>query len=136
MSARDHLRELWARIREGAAKRPATRAAVSFDADGVHIVRLRRDGRKEPGPAIRWSDVARAAAYKRNLFTYDLMCVLLARADGSAVEVTEEMDGWTEFLGAMPNRLPGCRPHTKWYFEVMLPPFEARYQEIFVRGLG
>jgi hypothetical protein len=133
MTLRENLRSFRSRVRPEPPARNFQRGRIRSDDLGVRIETSDRDRRPSPAPAILWSDVHRAAAYKRDLFAYDLMCLFLARADGSGLELDEEMDGWMELLETLHLRLPGCRPHAEWYFEVMLPPFESRLREIYAR---
>jgi hypothetical protein len=81
---------------------------------------------------IRWAEVVEVAAYKRDCFSVDQMCVALIGHE-NALEVSEDMIGWNELLDHFTEYLPGCRSKDTWYEEVMLPPFKENRTVIFRR---
>lgn len=104
---------------------------ISFDSAGFTVTdsRLRAGGSVE----MKWADVHRVIAFKRDLFSYDEICLLLAGADGNGWEVSEEMEGWLPLVEALPCHLPGCKPSSEWLWPVAVPAFEANTTELFVR---
>jgi hypothetical protein len=65
------------------------RYAITFDCSGFTVDFLRASNRESIG--MRWSEVCRAIAFKRDYFTVDCICPVLVRADGTGVEFNEEM---------------------------------------------
>src|SRR5213082_145366 len=64
--------------------------------------------------SMNWSEVCKAVAFKRDLFSVDLVCLFLSRQDGSGLELDEDMKGWKEFIAALPGFLPTCRAGEQW----------------------
>ena len=93
------------------------------------------DLRLHPGAdrQLRWPEVARIDAYKRDRFIYDRICLFVARADGSGVELNEEMDGWKLFCEALPQLLPGCKSFDDWFGTVAFPAFATNKTELYAR---
>jgi len=83
--------------------------------------------------SMYWSEVSKATAFKRDLFSVDLVCLLPSRHDGSGLEIDEDMTGWKEFIAALPSFLPTCRASEQWFMEVALPAFTTNATEIFSR---
>ncbi len=83
--------------------------------------------------AINWANIDNLVAYKRDCYGSDLMCLGIGGA-GSALEVTEEKQGWDELLNRAPDFLPGWRSKTDWYQAVMLPAFKENRTVIFSRS--
>jgi hypothetical protein len=78
---------------------------------------------------MRWAEVHRATAFKRDLFTVDCICLLFARLDDTGLELGEEMAGWRSFVAALPLHLPGC--HDDWFSTVAFPAFAPNPTEIY-----
>jgi hypothetical protein len=81
---------------------------------------------------FRWSDVNRVLAYKRDCITVDLICLAIG-TPADAVEVDEEMEGWTTLVAKLPTYLPGCLAYEQWFAKVAFPAFETNTFEIFRR---
>jgi hypothetical protein len=79
-----------------------------------------------------WNDVLTVLAYKRDIFAYDLIC-LLFRSSEKAVEVHEEMDGWSHLIERLPVVLPGTPPLADWWDRVAQPPFAPSVTAFFKR---
>lgn len=105
--------------------------ALSFDSDGLTITDLRA---RAPKPlTMAWAEVVRARAFKRDLLTVDCICLLLERADGTGVELNEEMARWESFVEALPKHLPGCRAWSEWFLAVAFPAFETNETQVYER---
>ena len=109
------------------------RYAINFDSSGFTVIDLRNSSH-EPA-AMRWRDISRVTAFKRDLFTVDCICLLFARPDGSEVELDEEMEGWKRFLESLPQHLPGCKPLSEWIRAVAFPAFETNPTLIYDRAV-
>lgn len=80
---------------------------------------------------VRWEDVRRVRAYKRDLLTTDEICVVFEAEGGVAIRVSEEWPGFQELFHVMDQKL-GINP--EWFGEIMLPPFEAMHRVLFERA--
>jgi hypothetical protein len=98
--------------------------AISFDSSGFTITNLRDHSHELV--TMRWQDVNQVTAFKRDLITVDCICLYLARAEGTGVELDEEMAGWRSFIEALPQYLPGCKPWPDWFLAVSSPAFEMK----------
>lgn len=70
---------------------------------------------------VRWDSVRAIRMYKRDLFSYDMICLGFQLNDKSWVEVWERSDGFLEVGERMREVFPGIS--AEWYSEVMLPAF-------------
>lgn len=82
---------------------------------------------------VNWDDVNEIAAFKRDLFTVDMICLAIGCCD-FAIEVNEEMAGWQDFVQKLPDNLPGCKSFPEWFLEVAFPAFETNTTVIFKRN--
>jgi hypothetical protein len=105
--------------------------AIAFDSQGFNVTDLR--SRKKEPVAKSWSGICLVTAFKRDLFTVDCICLHFADADGTVVELNEEMAGWNRLVDALPTLLPGCKPQSEWYFAVAFPAFTANPTQIYHR---
>jgi hypothetical protein len=83
---------------------------------------------------IRWNSIQLAVAFKRDIFSQDLVCLGLELQPQGTVELNESMIGWSELLKALPDYLPGALPVDEWLPRVILPPFELSRMEIYRRA--
>jgi hypothetical protein len=114
---------------------------ISFDESGVKlteklypIFRLRAFLQGEPTVKIQeipWHDIVNAYVYKRDVFTCDLICLMLRTTSGRTMELNEQMEGWQDLIANLPNHLPACRSFDEWFAEVAFPAFELNLTEIY-----
>ncbi|HWZ90440.1 MAG TPA: hypothetical protein VNW92_16365 [Polyangiaceae bacterium] len=80
---------------------------------------------------IRWGDVFRITAFKRDEITSDLLCLAFeahSLPSGTHVEVNEEVPGFDAVVALMMKHLP---IDPKWRHSVLLPPFAANQTVIY-----
>src|SRR5262249_156198 len=86
----------------------------------------------QPMASLEWDDVSAVLAYKRDLYTVDLICLGFVTRNGT-IEVHEEMQGWSQLLDQFPSRLPGAPPCSDWWGRVAKPPFAPSVTKLFER---
>lgn len=69
---------------------------------------------------VVWQDIRQITAFKRDLYAFDCICLLIATPDG-VMEVNEQMEGFIAFREAMEAHF-GFAP--TWYIQIMTPVFE------------
>jgi hypothetical protein len=126
-----NYQRLLGRLKAELTGTPLVEARVAHSAIGATVTSRSLDGDSKV-EEIRWAEVVEVAAYKRDCFSVDLMCVALIGHE-NALEVSEGMKGWNELLDNLNEYLPGCRNKDTWYQEVMLPPFKENRTIIFRR---
>ncbi|MFO0985592.1 MAG: hypothetical protein U1E76_28300 [Planctomycetota bacterium] len=123
-------------LREEAAGIPPSprdyRFAIAMDSAGLTVTDLRRKNTEPLG--MRWIEIHRVIAFKRDLFAVDRLCLLLADADGLGIEVHEDMARWRALVTALPQHLVGCKPWSEWFAAVAFPAFATNQTEIYKRG--
>ena len=115
----------------GTTRRTA-RFQISFDSVGVSVSDVRSKGQETL--RMRWEEVIEAQVFKRDLLAVDCIYLFLSGADGTGIELDEEMEGWTPLCEALPQRLPGCLPFHEWLWDVATPAFETNLRTIFARN--
>jgi hypothetical protein len=81
---------------------------------------------------LPWNEVEEVHAFKRDLFTTDLICLAFKRAGmNEYLEIHEEMAGYHDLLQTLPSRLPGFS--VGWFFDVAFPAFETNHRTIWKR---
>ncbi len=84
-------------------KRPGP-PAVSADAAGLGI----------GGDFLAWSEVRRLAAYKRDAYVGDVLCLAILGPGDRVFEITEASPGWEAAGDAIERFLPGSLAHAEW----------------------
>ncbi len=100
-------------------------------ADGADCLRITRDN----GDALelRWSEVEEVHAYKRDLFTTDLICLAFKKSGREEYyEIHEEMAGYHDLLDALPRHLPKFT--LEWILAVAVPAFETSHQIVWKKS--
>lgn len=115
----------------GTTRRPA-RFQISFDSVGLSVSDVR--SKRQETLRMRWDEVIEAQVFKRDLLAVDCIYLFLSGADGTGIELDEEMEGWTPICEALPQRLPGCMPFHEWLWDVATPAFETNLRTIFTRN--
>lgn len=114
-------------------KKPPVRPhkfVIKFDNDGFRLSSVKKP---EQQIEMRWIDVQKSEVYKRDLFVYDLICLLMTDGMGYSIELNEEMCGWLNFVQELPQHLRGCQAFDHWVMNVEFPAFETKRAEIFCR---
>ena len=86
----------------------------------------------QPSASLQWRDLNAIVAYKRDLYTVDLICLGFVTANGT-IEVHEEMEGWSRLIEELPVRFPGVPPLSDWWERVAKPPFAPSVTKLFER---
>lgn len=118
------------RTRLGPAGAPAAR--IVLEEAGLEVVDSTRPAAKLIA-RLDWADVTRAMAYKRDLFAFDVVCLLFELADGRRIELDEELGGWEQLLEVLPSALPGALDRGRLLHAVVQPPFATNGTVVFVR---
>ena len=102
--------------------------SVTEDTDCLRIRRGKGDSLE-----LRWSGVEEVHAYKRDLFTTDLICLAFKRSGREEYyEIHEEMAGYHDLLEVLPSRLPGFS--SEWFPAVAFPAFKTNHQIVWKRS--
>jgi hypothetical protein len=97
--------------------------SVRVSDDGVTLF----DG-DQPSSEFAWNDVSEVVTFKRDLGTYDDIC-LGFRIDERWIEISEDIEGWGALTSALRARFPTIP--ADWYGAVMLPPFATCYRVLY-----
>jgi hypothetical protein len=82
---------------------------------------------------LRWDEVEEIHAYKRDLFTTDLIYLAFKKSNKDEYyEIHEETAGYHDLLEGLPSRLPKFT--LEWIFAVAVPAFDANHQIIWKRS--
>ncbi len=120
------------RIRRMPWQGSTVRPRIVTDGTGIRIHRQPgRDGEAET--RVSWAEVAEVRAYKRDLLSTDLICLLVFTAAGPVLEVHEEMEGWEELLLALPRHLPGCLAREQVLARMLQPPMATNETVVYAR---
>jgi hypothetical protein len=105
-------------------------AITAISQDGIAFQWFTEKGKIKHVGELPWKAVKSATVFKRDLLTYDLICLQLRVAD-DVIEFDEEDLQWKELLEAIQHHLPGCTPWHEWFSEVAFPAFETKERLIF-----
>ena len=106
-------------------------ANILSDDFGLTVTFVNRLGVTESA-GMRWNEIDRIVAYKRDIIMYDLICIAIADKN-SSFELTEDMEGWDEVLRALSACLPGMPEYSAWWETVAKPAFATNQLVLFAR---
>jgi hypothetical protein len=101
---------------------------ISTDKSGIH---LKASGGQVS--AIPWDRITRIVACKRDVYSHDMICLLIEEDGKGVFELNEDMPGFAELANEMPVRLPSAKPYSDWFIEVAFPAFNPSPTSIFIR---
>lgn len=84
---------------------------------------------------MRWNEIYRITAFKRDLFSVDQICLFIFRIDETGIELDEDMKDWSEFAESLPKFLPTCRPLEDLIWKVAQPPFVTNQTDIYSKTI-
>jgi hypothetical protein len=122
----------WIREITQRPSQPTTATRLHPTPDGLDISPLKGT---PSSVFMRWADVRKAVAFKRDQYVVDRICIIFELSD-SALEVNEDMQGWEQLVNQLPAHLPGTRVYTDWFGEVAFPAFKTNEKAIFERVVG
>ena len=108
-------------------------AATSVDEIGIHFQWFTDKGNTKHTGFLNWEEVCKAQIFKRDLWTYDLICLALSTREGEEIELDEEDPNWTLLMEKMVTALPESRKWEHWFSEVAFPAFQPNLQIIYQR---
>ncbi len=121
------LRSWWRRSRNHWRQAQAGEPAIEIDQTGFRLLCRRTASRLA---SVRWADIRSIHTFKRDLFSYDIICVGFQTAQDDWIEVNEEMPGFSKLaFEEMPRRFD--LRDREWYQSVMLPAFETNHAVIW-----
>lgn len=105
--------------------------AVCIEKSGFTLAR-RSDGGEERTHS-KWAEIQTVHAFKRDCFGFDQINLQFEFEDGSATDVSENDEGYKEFLLALPACIPGFPAETEWWEKVAKPPFARNWTCLYRR---
>jgi hypothetical protein len=75
-----------------------------------------------------WGSVRRITAFKRDAYTHDCICLLLAMPE-AVIEIREDMEGFAPFREAMERHF-ALSPD--WFLQMMTPAFETTPLDLYL----
>jgi hypothetical protein len=130
-SIRRSMEETRRKLQQGTYVPPHFERTLVVDGDGFSIA---SDKSGVASVRIAWSEVETVFAFKRDLFAIDRICLGFGLTHPPVVEVDEEMNGWPEFIDALPRFLPSCDPPSEWLGIVTVPAFATNQTQIYIRA--
>lgn len=127
------LEKIRVRIQQGRLAR-ARQISFNFNSDGV-TYNSWINGEPENEQLIPWTKIEKIAAFKRDCYAVDLICIALETAN-CVYEINEQMVSWSAFIEEIASYLPGCLRAEEWYEAVMLPAFKTNWTVLYSREVA
>jgi len=105
--------------------------SVVCDANGFRVT-FRPVGEPEEEVQGLWGNIVLVAAYKKNYFAFEVVCVQLQMSSGKKVEVSESDEGFAEFAARLTQRIPDVDKN--WLHRLMERPADGTVQTLFRKG--
>lgn len=78
-----------------------------------------------------WKEIVKITAFKRDLFTTDLICMQMTKDERNFIEVNEEMNGFEEFNEAILKFFFGIDEN--WQTSIASPPFATNFKTLWLK---
>ena len=105
---------------------------IGIHPDGIELKWISMEGRKGERN-IRWDEIVSVKAYKRDLATSDIICILCTFSDDIQFEFNEGMTCWQNMVDALSEHLPGFPTFSEWWNQVAVPAFSTNEKVLFQR---
>lgn len=77
--------------------------------------------------AARWSSIRQITAFKRDVYTHDCVCLLLAVPE-TVIEIREDMEGFASFREGMERHFDIA---PTWFLDTMGSPFDTSPRDLY-----
>jgi hypothetical protein len=118
------LKNLWTRALRRRRENPRlviTEEGVALAADGCELWRF------------NWRDVTRVETYKRDLFTFDMICLdFVVAAQRLRYPTHDEMQCFDDLCGCLRDHFPTIAE--SWWREVAFPAFETNHKVLYEKA--
>lgn len=108
-------------------------AILSISDNGIGYQWFTDHGKRRHEGSIQWDTIAAVDVFKRDMFTWDLICAQISGKEQEPIEFDEEDPHWGNLVTALSSRLSGCETWAEWFSEVAFPAFEMKARRIFER---
>ena len=78
---------------------------------------------------IYWKEVKQIRVFKRDLGTYDCICIAFDLKDNNTFEIDEEIEGYKETLKVLAKVFTDI--DEDWFFDVAFPAFETNMKTVW-----
>jgi hypothetical protein len=78
---------------------------------------------------FQWNEVEEVHAFKRDLFTTDLICLAFKLSEDRFVEINEEMVGYYDLQSWLPKQFSGIQEN--WIMDVVSPAFKTNHRVLW-----
>jgi|GEM_PF-3504000 len=95
-------------------------------------IALQIKGQEEEVVTFAWTDVEEIHAFKRDLFTVDLICIEFLLGENQAVEIHEGMVGYHDLQPWLQKKFPEI--DSNWFADVAFPAFATNYKVIWKKS--
>jgi len=82
---------------------------------------------------VDFRSITSIVVFKRDIFSYDLICLQIWFGHEVVFELDEKDGAWTAFIEQLPLSVPGCLKWESWFSDVAFPAFKANTREIYRR---
>jgi len=110
-------------------------ATLSITDEGLSYQYFANNTVKQVG-FIKWSEIDSIDAFKRDMFSYDLICIQISgpkSAQSEPIEIDEEDPKWEAVMVALSKYLPQIKPWCEWFSAVAFPAFAINSLRIYER---
>ena len=129
-SLKRYFHRIYERYKSQREGRTRTVFTVNHDMNGVAISSLTTENATRDTTFL-WRDVLRIDAFKRDLYTVDVICLAFVLSDDTEVEIDEDMKGFPSLVQKLPEYVPGCQTWDQWFRPVAVPAFELNLTTIY-----
>ena len=79
---------------------------------------------------ICWKDIERLEGYKRDLMTFDQVCLDII-SNETIITISEDTDGFESFIEKLKNQFPSI--DKDWDWKIIQPAFATNFTVLFKR---
>jgi hypothetical protein len=82
---------------------------------------------------VDWSAIKSISVYKRDLFTFDQICMAIEVMPNETIEINETASGWDDLVMNIDTYLSSALAFEAWFFTVAFPAFETNLTKIYAQ---
>jgi hypothetical protein len=104
-------------------RKTPSRLKVFANSNGINVEIVSNAG-VMTRTTIAWGEIHKIVLFKRDVYSHDVICMLIESQNKGVLELDETAPGWEQLINRLSDYLPSAIPYEQWYTQVAFPAYK------------